>query len=554
MTKRIFRGVFLTSLGALALALALITGVMYGQVDAAERRQLADIARLNARGVEQSGAAWFTAFDAGECRITWIAATGEVLFDSTADAGMMENHLSREEVRAALSTGSGESARYSDTLMDKTFYTALRLADGSVVRASIARTSALSLLVNTLGAALLIAACVLSISYLFARSLSKRITQPLNQLNLDAPLKADAYEELAPLLTRIEAQQLEIEARRAELARKREEFDILTGSMSEGLIFLNLDGVILSVNKAAARLFSADADCVGRHMLSVERSTGMQRLLASALGGRRAEDTFALAGGLWRAEASPVYALTRVAGACLLFTEVTQREKLEQMRREFSANVTHELKTPLQTILGCAELMENGMVKHKDEREFIRRIRAEAARLGKLIDDILRLSRLDEGGAFESEWLCLNDIAREAAAACVEEARQLGVTLSMELDEIAHIYGVRRLVYDIAYNLTDNAVRYNKPGGSVCVYAEAGEKEARLIVEDTGIGIPEEHQARVFERFYRVDKSHSRATGGTGLGLSIVKHAAQYMSADIALESAAGRGTRVTITFLGKRA
>ena len=547
MTSKIFRSIFAVALAVLLAALVIIMGVLYGYYGGVQKKQLAGQTAMAARGVELEGMEYLKNLDS-DCRLTWISPQGAVLYDSTTDAEGMENHLGREEVDEALATGVGESERYSTTLAEKTLYYARRLEDGSVLRVSVEQYTVLTLTLGLLQPFLVVMVLAVILSYFLARRLSRRIVEPLNKLDLEQPLENEAYEELAPLLSRIEHQHAQINRHLNELRRKRDEFSAVTGSMSEGLILLNERGVILSINPAAAGLFGIGADCVGRDVLTVDRSLPMQRLIASALAGRHDEAVETRDGRHYQIDASPVLSEGKVSGVVILTFDATERFLAEQQRREFSANVSHELKTPLQSIMGSAELLENGLVKPADIPRFVGHIRSEAARMVTLIDDIIRLSQLDEGEAVPTEPVDLLALTQEAVRSLRDAAEKRRVTFHVQGAQ-AQVEGVRRMLYEIVYNLCDNAVKYNVEGGSVDVAVEDGPGQAVLTVSDTGIGIPPEHQARVFERFYRVDKSHSRETGGTGLGLSIVKHAAQYHGAALELQSAPGEGTRITVRF-----
>ncbi|MDD3409783.1 MAG: ATP-binding protein [Eubacteriales bacterium] len=549
MTKRIFRSFFGMAAIVLLACLALSMSVAYRSFETVESDQLSLQAELCAHGVEAGGEAWFDGLKTSGYRFTWIAADGAVLYDNQADASAMENHAQRDEVRQALETGEGASERYSATLMEKTVYRAVRLSDGSVLRAAVTQRSLLALALQMARPVLLVAIAAILLSWLWARRLSQRIVEPLNHLDLTQPLTNEAYEELAPLLTHIEHQHRQIDEQLDTLRRKQGEFSTVTSCMSEGLLLLGSSGDVLSVNPAAERLFETGPECVGKNLLTLNRSAALQELVASAQAGQRAEAVLKLHGGLWQVEASPIADQHSVAtGVCLLAFDVTQKELAEQMRREFSANVSHELKTPLQTILGSSELLENQLVKPEDTPLFIHRIHAEASRLVTLIDDIIRLSQLDEGGSFPKEPVDLKALAQEAMDSLASEAEKRGVTLNVTGDSV-RVEGVKRLLSEMVFNLCDNAVKYNLPGGTVTAEVRGGKGGPTLTVIDTGIGIPREQQARVFERFYRVDKSHSRATGGTGLGLSIVKHAAQYHGATVSLESELGKGTRIQVRF-----
>ena len=548
MTKRIFRSIFHVAVAVLRACLILIMGVLYEYFNTMQRNTLAAQMTLAAQGVQNEGLGYLNGLEESTYRLTWIQADGTVLYDSRADETAMENHADREEIQEALSTGVGESERTSATLAEKTLYRAVRLSDGSVLRIGVTQYTVVTLLLGMLQpiAIVLLAAIVLSV--ILAKRVSKQITEPLNALDLDRPLENETYEELSPVLTRIERQHRQINSQLEQLRQKQDEFAAITGSMSEGLVLLDDKNTILSINPAAARLFGTDAACIGQNMLTVDRSLAMQKLIADAQAGTRGEAVVALAGGTYQIDASPVTSNDKRIGVCILAFDVTEKAQAEQMRREFSANVSHELKTPLQSIMGSAELIENGLVKQADLPRFVGHIRSEAGRLVTLIDDIIRLSQLDEGGELPVESVNLTALAGEAADALSGAAGAKNVTITVE-GAPAEMQGVRRLLYEIVYNLCDNAIKYNVDGGSVKVSVSKESDGVLLSVADTGIGIPSEAQSRVFERFYRVDKSHSKESGGTGLGLSIVKHAAHQHHADIHLESAPGKGTTIQIHF-----
>ena len=548
MKKRIFRSILLASCAVLLCCLVLIMGVLYAYFTNIQRRTLAAESTLAARGVEEEGQAYLAALRGQTYRLTWVAADGTVLYDTEADAAAMENHGGREEIREALATGTGESQRLSATLAERTLYHAVRLTDGTVLRISVTQVTVLTLLLGMVQPVCFVLLLAVLLSALLAQRLARRVAEPLNRLDLERPLDNDAYDELSPLLRRIESQHSRIAEQVAALQQKQDEFGTITENMNEGLLLLDRRGGILSINRAAELLFHADGGCVGKDILTVERSLPMQKLVREALNGRRSETVLPLAGAVYQLNSTPVLSGGEVRGACVLAFDVTERQQAEARRREFSANVSHELKTPLQTVLGSAELIENKMVPAEELPRFAGRIRSEAARLVTLIDDILRLSQLDEGAAPPREDVDLLDVAEEAVAALDGEASERNVTVTLRGAE-THLVGVRRLLDEIVRNLCDNAIRYNVPDGRVDVTVEPEGGGACLTVSDTGIGIPPEAQGHVFERFYRVDKSHSRETGGTGLGLSIVKHAARLHGARIELESAPGRGTRIRVHF-----
>ena len=544
MTKRIFRSVILTALAVFLACLALVMGALYSYFSARQEKQLGTELALAAAGVEANGLSYLESLGRRDgLRLTWVDADGTVIFDSNADAESMENHAAREEIAQALETGSGEGSRVSATLSEKTVYLAQRLSDGTVLRAAASHYTVPTLLLGILQPLLLIIILALALSALLASRLSKRIVGPLNAIDLDNPLENETYDELSPLLTRVERQQRQIRSQLDELARRRREFEAVTGSMAEGLILLDKDGCILSINPAASRIFGASEDCVGRDILTVDRSPELRAVTGRAHEGARAEAAIERMGLEYQLTASPVSG----GGAVLLIFDVTERRRAERIRREFTANVSHELKTPLHSIMGAAELLEAGLVKPGDEAEFYVRIRSEAARLLALIEDVIGLSRLDEGEDFPAEETDLHELALDVASQLAPAAQARGTEIRVEGGPAA-MTGVRRLLWEIIWNLADNAVKYGRDGGHVLITTEAREGSVLLKVRDDGPGIPPEHQGRVFERFYRVDKSHSRETGGTGLGLSIVKHAAQYHKGGIRLWSDT-KGTEVTVEF-----
>ena len=548
MTKRIFRATLLVGVAVLIASLALVMGVLYSYFGRVQESQLRDELSLAAVGVEKNGTDYLAELHSDQYRITWLRADGVVIYDTQADAETMENHAQRQEVRQALATGEGESSRYSSTLLQKTVYYARLLPDGTVLRLSAVRVTAGVLILNMLQPILLVLAAALILSGVLAGRLARRITEPLNRLDLEHPLENDTYEELAPLLRRMEHQRRQIDQQMGELRQRSEEFDQITGSMNEGLVLLDEAGTILSINPAARRLLDADGDCVGQDFLTVDRDVTMSDALRQAAEQGHSEFRGERNGREYQFDVTRIQTEGRTAGTVLLVFDVTERAFAERNRREFTANVSHELKTPLQGIIGSAELLENGMVKQEDVPRFVGHIRAEAQRLVTLIGDIIRLSQLDEGEPMPTESVELLAVAREAAENLRSAAEAKRVTVDVT-GQPASVSGVRRLLYEIVFNLCDNAIKYNNEGGRVEVEVACEGGTAAVTVRDTGIGIPPEHQSRVFERFYRVDKSHSKASGGTGLGLSIVKHAVQYHHGAIQLKSEVGKGTEIRVTF-----
>ena len=548
MTKKIFQSILLVAGCVLLASLLIIMGFLYDYFGGVEENQLRDELSLAAAAVEDGGTDYLSQLTADRCRLTWIAADGSVLYDTRTDAESLENHASRAEVSQALATGIGESTRYSSTLMEKTMYYAQRLDDGTVLRISISRATVGMIAVGMIQPLLIVLIVALILSGLLARRLSRRIVDPLNSLDLEHPLDNDAYEELSPLLKRIHRQHVEIQTQLRELREKTDEFTQITGSMREGLVLLDEHGSILSINAAAQLLFDADAQCVGRDFLTIERSHEISAAIQAAVTDGHSEVRAERAGRVYQFDISRITSDGKFLGTVILAFDITEQEFAERNRREFTANVSHELKTPLQGIIGSAELIENGMVKPDDLPRFVGHIHAEAARLVTLIDDIIRLSQLDEGDAMPTEPVDLLAVSQEAAENLHDAAAARDVTLSVTGQPVV-MPGVRRLIYEIVYNLCDNAIKYNVDGGRVDIAVASGTDGSSITVADTGIGIAPEHQSRVFERFYRVDKSHSKASGGTGLGLSIVKHAVQYHHGRIELESTPGTGTTIRVVF-----
>ena len=552
MTKRIFRAICLVALCVFLASLVLIMGVLYSYFGNIQQEQLKTQADLAARGVALEGQDYFDGLTVRNCRITWVASDGTVLYDTDGEAAEMENHLQREEIAGALKNGWGESARYSDTLTERMLYYAERLPDGSVVRLSTSQSTVLNLMLGIAQPICVVFAVALVLSLILANRLSRKIVQPLNGLNLDDPLNCDAYDELAPLLRRIDSQQKQLRLKSADLRRKQEEFETVTAGMNEGLVLLGSQDTVLSINPAAARVFGTDAGCVGKDFLTVDRSPAVQAAVSDAHRGVGAEILLTVRDREYRLNASPVAADGGITGVVLLLFDVTERARAEQMRREFTANVSHELKTPLHAISGYAELMSQGIVRQEDITAFAQNIYGEAQRMIELIGDILRLSQLDEGaGGFQWERTELMALAEREVRGLQSAADKAGVAVTLTGDR-AEMEGIPQLLGAIVHNLCDNAIKYNRPGGKVRVHIEAGE-QITLTVADTGIGIPAASRERVFERFYRVDKSRSKAVGGTGLGLSIVKHAVMIHGGKVDLQSTPGTGTTVVVTLPRER-
>ena len=547
MTKRIFRSICFVAIAVFLASLILIMGVLYSYFSGVQQRQLQMQLELAAQGVTNEETAYFSDLTVRDYRITWIDTDGTVLYDSDALSSDMENHLEREEIKEALATGYGESKRYSATLMDRSLYAAQRLEDGTVLRLSIAQSSILTLVLGMAQPISIVIVLAVVLSVVLAVRLSKSIVKPLNEIDLNHPLSNEGYDELAPLLRRIDGQQKQLRGQKTRLEQKQAELDTIIGSMSEGMVLLNERGKIVSINPAAMRLLGTSWNCVGTDMLTVSRNLDLHDILSRALQGQSEVQTVSLEAGKYQISASPIMSEEKVVGAALCFFDVTEKEKAEQMRREFTSNVSHELKTPLHSISGYAELLQNNMVKQEDIVPFAGKIYREAQRMTSLVEDILSLSHLDEG-AEDMEWteVKLYELASKAIAGLEAEAKAAKVTVSLS-GEDCRLHGIPQLLHSIIYNLCDNAIKYNKVGGEVKVSVEKQDAGAVLTVSDTGIGIPAQEQARIFERFYRVDKSRSKEVGGTGLGLSIVKHAVLIHHGAIEVDSAVDEGTTITV-------
>ncbi len=572
MTKRIFRSICGAAAAVFLASLLLIMGVLYSYFSREQMEQLQRQTRLTAKAVEMGGLPFLESLDRVETespekedrfinsdktvglenrehRITWIDADGAVLFDNRASSAQMENHLERQEIQDAIKSGMGTSVRYSVTLTEKQFYCAQRLTDGTVLRMSVSWRTWWSLILGMLQPVFLVIGAAVLLSLFLADRLSRKIVKPLNELDLDDLSMKEQYAELEPLMIRIKSQQRQLNRQRAELERKREEFETITKNMTEGILLLNKHGAVLSMNEAASRLLGVSRYCVGKDLFLFHNSSRLQELIREA-GGGKARDTALPIGEIsYEFHASPVMSQGAVSGIVLIIFDMTEKEKAEQIRREFTANVSHELKTPLQSISGCAELLAEGLVKPEDVPRFSCQIYGEAKRMTALVEDILHLSRLDEG-AVKLEWetVDLRKLCEKVLEELEPAARKAGVSLEITGTK-GLVQGDAGLLEGIVRNLCDNAVKYNREGGSVILEVQELGDQVRLSVTDTGIGILPQDQERIFERFYRVDKSRSREVGGTGLGLSIVKHAAKLHHAEIQVESMPGEGTRVSLDF-----
>ncbi len=548
MTKRIFRSILAVSLAVLLASSLLIVGVLHGYFQDSVLADLTIRTAYIAHGIENEGIVYLEEDLPGGCRITLVDTDGTVLYDNREDPAQMENHADREEIHEAAMLGQGRAVRHSDTLSEKTIYYALRLSDGTILRVSDTEYSVWRLVIQAMQPMALVLVLAFVLALVLASRVSRQLVQPINALDLSQPGDQAPYEELAPLLGKIRSQNRQIQKQMLDLKQRQEEFATITENMSEGFLVIDQETQVLSYNSAALRLLRGSVEGPAPDTaFALNREAGFRRCVEDALAGRRREELLEKDSSCRQVIASPVEQDGAIAGAVLVVLDVTEKEQRESLRREFTANVSHELKTPLTSILGTAEILQNGLVKPEDVSHFAGNIHREAGRLIGLVNNIIKLSRLDEGGPTTTwENVDLYQTAKSALDRLSAAAEQRQVTLELR-GEPVQIHGVPQIVDEILYNLCDNAVVYNRPGGKVCMTVEDTGKSARVMVEDTGIGIPQEVQSRVFERFYRADKSHS--AGGTGLGLSIVKHGAAYLGAKVTLESEEGKGSTFTLIF-----
>lgn len=552
MQRRIFRSIFLTALAAVIIVGIFTAASFYSIFD---NRVVAEL-RVGARAVASALShisdvnAYLDAVQDGH-RLTLISPDGSVIYDSMVDASSMENHLDRPEIAEAIESGEGESRRYSNTLTQKNFYYAVRMDDGKILRISVTERSILGIIHRVIFPLIAFSLFVAFLSLVLSRMLARHITEPIGKIDLSSPLNNDVYDELSPLLLRLENQNDTLRDQLAELERQRHELAAITENMSEGLLMLNMDAQILSINNSALKIFGANREnCLGRSVLSVNRSPELHDIVTAAQKGEEGERILSLGGHVYQLLSTPVREnADRSPGIVVLLLDVTDRYEAENNRREFTANVSHELRTPLTSIAGYSEIMASGLAKSEDMRDFARKINDESKRLIALVNDIIELSRLDENAsAPKKECIDLYTMCSSIVDRIKPLATKKDISVELTGGHIA-VWGVGRLIDEMVYNLVDNAVKYNKVGGSINIKLEDFKDKTTLSVSDTGIGIPIEHQGRVFERFYRVDKSHSKETGGTGLGLAIAKHAAAVNNARITLKSTVGEGSCFTVIF-----
>ena len=533
----------------LAVGLAAVMGILYRNFDGQMRKELSKEAAYLAYGVEQQGVDYLKNIKDKSARITYIDQDGTVLFDNEADVSEMKNHSDRTEFQKAEKYGAGESSRYSDTLSEKTIYYALRLKDDTVLRVSGTQDSVLALVENLIFPLCGLLCLMLILSGIMASVISKRIVKPINELDLESPEENRIYEELSPLLSKIHRQNREIQNQLELAKQQQEEFALITENMQEGLIVIDKYTMILSANSSAWNLFHMDRVCQGESVYCLDREEEFRHVIEQVLSGEHTELVLKLNGSDIQLIANPVIRDKKTEGAVVLLVNVTEKLERESLRREFSANVSHELKTPLTSISGFAEIMQGGLVKCEDIPQFAGRIYKEAQRLLQLVEDVIQISQLDEEKtSYTWEPVDVYQVCKNAFESLKEKAKRLNVHLYI-CGEYMKMEAVRTLLEEAVYNVCDNAIKYNRNEGSVSVFLTQTAQEIQIVVKDTGVGIPKEDQDRVFERFYRVDKSHSKEIGGTGLGLSIVKHAVGALKGSVMLRSEEGNGTEICMKF-----
>lgn len=549
MTKKIFKSIMFVCALVLTVGLAAVMGILYSNFDGQMRKELSKEAAYLTYGVEQQGVDYLKNIKDKSARITYIDQDGTVLFDNEADVSEMKNHSDRTEFQKAEKYGAGESSRYSDTLSEKTIYYALRLKDGTVLRVSGTQDSVLALVENLIFPLCGLLCLMLILSGIMASAISKRIVKPINELDLESPEENRIYEELSPLLSKIHRQNREIQNQLELAKQQQEEFALITENMQEGLIVIDKYTMILSANSSAWNLFHMDRVCQGESVYCLDREEEFRHAIEQVLSGEHTELVLKLNGSDIQLIANPVIRDKKTEGAVVLLVNVTEKLERESLRREFSANVSHELKTPLTSISGFAEIMQGGLVKNEDIPKFAGRIYKESQRLLQLVEDVIQISQLDEEKtSYVWEPVDVYQVCKNAFESLKEKAKRLNVHLYI-CGERMKMEAVRTLLEEAIYNVCDNAIKYNRNDGSVSVFLTQTAQEIQIVVKDTGVGIPKEDQNRVFERFYRVDKSHSKEIGGTGLGLSIVKHAVGALKGSVILRSEEGNGTEICMKF-----
>ncbi|MBU5464599.1 sensor histidine kinase [Anaerotignum sp. MSJ-24] len=548
MTKKIFRSIIFGSVITLIVSFVFIMGILYEYFNNQLLSELRNEATLAELGVEEYGVDYLENIDL-ENRVTWIDKDGTVLYDTTVDAAKLENHADREEFKEAVENGSGSSQRYSDTLAEKIVYYALKLDDGTVIRISSEQYSAWALIASMLDPLIFVFVIIVIISILLANLLSKKIVKPLNEMNIENPDIDANYPEVMPLVKKIRKQHILIERQMTELKKNEEEFRAITSNMQEGFIIIDTKTLVLSFNNGIEKLFDVHDIKIGDSVFTIDRSEAFRDCVESSLKGKRGEGQLKYNGKIYQLYANPVFEDGNVRGSVLLIVDVTEKEKREELRREFTSNVSHELKTPLTSIFGISEIIMNGIVKSDDIPKFAKDIHNESGRLITLVNDIIKLSKLDEGAGFgDKQPVDIFKMAQDTITRLDSMAQERNITVKLT-GEKTIMESIPAVADEIIHNVIENAIKYNKENGSVDVFAGKENGWITFRVKDTGIGIPDADINRVFERFYRVDKSHSRKIGGTGLGLSIVKHGVSFLGGELSIKSKVNEGTTITIVF-----
>lgn len=548
MFNKIFRSGFIASLFVLVVSFGLAFGVLFNYFEAQMFAELKSEASFITHAIKNEGVSYIDNFEETDKRITLVSSDGTVLADTSANVDKLENHADRKEIKDALTNGSGTSSRYSNTLMQKNLYYAERLDDGTVLRVSTSQNSVIVILLGLLQPLIIIIILTLIISLFLSHRVSKSIVKPINTLDLENPAANVTYDELTPLLKKLLAQKKTIDRQIKDAKQKQEEFTLITENMSEGLLVIDKEANVLSYNQAAVRLLEL-TDVRKGSVLTFNRTRGFRSVVEKALSGERAENNISVDENTYNLIANPVYENNNIIGAVIVIIDITESAQREKLRREFTSNVSHELKTPLTSISGFAEMMKSGGISQETVVDFSQSIYEEAQRLITLVSDIMKISELDEGMvSFDKEKVDLFGLSKDIVSKLKPIADKQNIILNV-IGDTAYVLGARKILDEMIYNLCDNAIKYNKENGTVDVIINTTDSKVNLTVKDTGIGIPVGEQNRIFERFYRVDKSHSKLVGGTGLGLAIVKHAASCHNAEISLESAEGKGTSITISF-----
>lgn len=546
MTKKIFRTTLSASLGIVLVTILMIMGFLYNYFNHIQREQLRTQTALASQGISFEGKDYFENLKTSNVRITWVDNKGQVLYDTQSDAKHMKNHANRQEIKEAIKSGYGESTRWSATLTEKSIYAAQRLNNGTIVRLSVAQQTIFYLLLGMISPLAIIILLAIILSVLIARYIAKKVSEPLNNIDLDHPLSNDSYEEITPLLRRLDSHQAKIQHQKLLLQKRQKEFDTIISKIKEGMILLDDQARIVSINAEALKLFQINDDWHGRFMMEVSRDLTLKDLIDQGLKGKKKEANIGIENNHYRVLVRPTTDNNRVTGLVVLLFDVTDQLQMEQLQREFTANVSHELKTPFHVISGYSELLANQMVPNEEVPQFAAKIHKESERLVKLVEDIINLSHLDEQEKLPQETVNLYDLTQKVLEGLQAKADKKHIQINFNGEE-AILRGNPVLLNSLVYNLCDNAITYNHEKGQVNVTLKNSPDTITLEVSDTGLGIAEKDKKRIFERFYRVDKSRSKIVGGTGLGLSIVKSALDFHNGSIKVDSHLGQGTTMTV-------